>query len=250
MDDKKTGQLARFLQYALGRRPDEFGLVTDPRGFVPLADILKVCHEEGWTHIRRNHIDTLNYHLGRPFVECQAHLVRAADRSRLAEMGRTAACPKLLYAPIRRRAYAAASQHGLLPRGHTGQVVLFADRTLAEKAGRRRDAAPILVTVNVRAAQDSGCVFTPFGVGIFLTDRLPPDCCRLPRPPVTLPRREPDAPAAPSAPKTPGSFLLDVEPLAAPPAQPNKQARRQRSKDWKKERRKARRWKQDRGAAE
>ena len=48
MDSKQAEQLARFLDYALGRRPEEFGLVPSPDGFFPVAEVLKVAHEEGW----------------------------------------------------------------------------------------------------------------------------------------------------------------------------------------------------------
>ena len=62
---RESQQLARFIQYVLGHRPDEFGLVTDGRGFTPVADLLKVLQEEGWHQVRRNHLDTLSYHLGK-----------------------------------------------------------------------------------------------------------------------------------------------------------------------------------------
>ena len=46
-------QLAKFLAYVLGRHPDEFGLVPDPQGFVPIKEVLKVCAEEkDWRHVR------------------------------------------------------------------------------------------------------------------------------------------------------------------------------------------------------
>ena len=32
-------QLAKFLNYVLGRRPDEFGLVMDKDGFVKIKDL-------------------------------------------------------------------------------------------------------------------------------------------------------------------------------------------------------------------
>jgi putative RNA 2'-phosphotransferase len=234
---KQAEQLAHFLAYMLGRRPDEFGMVTDPEGFVPLAEVLQALQEEGWPQVRRNHLEVLNYHLGREVLDLSAHLVRAADRSRLAEIPPAEACPKVLYAAVRRRAYDAVAQHGLRPQGHTGRVVLFADRELARRSGRRRDAEPVLVTVNAASARDHGCALAPFGAAIFLTDAVPPACCRLPRAPQPRPRREPAPPAAPQAPKTPGSFLLD------PGAQKREPRSGVRDKDWKRQRQKARRWK-------
>lgn len=249
MDLRQAQQLARFVTYVLGRRPDEFGLVTDPQGYVPTAELLKVAREEGWPQVRRNQLEVLSYHVGREVLEFRAHLVRATDRSRLADIPRpSAACPKLLYAPIRRKAYEAVAQHGLRPQGHTGRVVLFADRALAEKTGRRQDGTPVLVTVNVAGAKACGCALQPFAEAIFLAETVPPECCRLPRAPLARTQRQAEAPTAPQAPKTPGSFFLDpTAPVKDGPAAAKNTPRTRRgprSKDWKRERQKARRWKQ------
>lgn len=243
MSIQKAKQLARFIQYAIGRCPDEFGLVTDVQGFIPVSDLLKVAHEEGWSHTRRNHLETLSYHLEQPLLEIKEHLVRVVDRSWLDGLRKVANCPKLVYAPIRRRAYETVLQHGLRPQGHTGQVVLFADQRLAQKVGQRRDAEPIIVTVQVQSALKRGHVFQQFGERLYLTDLLPAECCRLPRPPQTNKRREKEQPAMPPPAKTPGSFALDIEPIVDGLYSGKSRDRERRSKDWKKERQRARRLK-------
>ena len=46
---KDPKQLAKLLNYALGRDPDEFGLVPDESGFIKIKELLKALHEEdGW----------------------------------------------------------------------------------------------------------------------------------------------------------------------------------------------------------
>jgi putative RNA 2'-phosphotransferase len=247
MDHKQAEQLARFLAYVLGRQPDEFGLVPDAHGFLPLAEVLKVAHEEGWSHVRRNHLETLNVHLGRPVLERQAHLVRAADRARLADLRPAAERPKLLFAAIRRRAYDTAAQYGLRPQGHLGRVVLFARRDLAHRVGQRRDADPVLVTVNVAEVLACGGLLQPFGTSIFLTDAVPPAACRLPRAPRTRPPREKDSAAEPKTPKTPGSFVLEPASVSGMAAAARPRQGKTSAKDWKRERQKGRRWKQGRG---
>jgi len=249
MDSKKVAQLARFIQYVIGRRPDEFGLVIDAQGFIPVSDVLQVLHSEGWPHVRRNHLETLDFHLGKPTLEIRAHLLRARDRSRLVPLRETVALPKLLHVPVRRRAYESVLQHGVRPQGHTGKVVLFADPALAKKVGQRRDPQPVIVTVNVQAAREQGEAFQQFGETIFLANQLPSACCRLPRPPKTIRPREVEQASAAPVPKTPGSFILTVDPFEdkSPGKQP--EARRQRSKDWKKKRRQARRWKENQNKA-
>jgi len=247
MDLKKVEQLARFIQYVIGHRPDEFGLVADDQGFLPVRDVLRVLQDEGWSHIRRNHLETLDYHIGKATIEIQAHLLRARDRSRLADLHLAATPPKLLHAPIRRRAYEAVLQHGLRPQGHLNQVVLFSDPEFAQKVGQRRDAQPVIVTVNVQTAIEQGCRFQPFGKSIFMTEQLPAACCRMPRPPKAAKPHAVEPPPPDPAPKTPGSFLLSIDPVengAAPKRPPRG---RRGAKDWKRERRKARRWKENPG---
>ena len=43
---KKHKQIAGFLSYVLGRRPDEFGLVLDEDGFITIKEFLKAVNEE------------------------------------------------------------------------------------------------------------------------------------------------------------------------------------------------------------
>jgi putative RNA 2'-phosphotransferase len=191
-------------------------------------------------------LETLSYHLGQPLFEIKDHLVRVVDRSRLDGLRETANYPKLVYAPIRRRAYETVLQHGLRPQGHTGQVVLFADQGLAQKVGRRRDSDPIIVTIQVQRALGQGHVFRQFGERLYLTDTLPAECCQLPRPPQTNKRQEKEQPEALPSAKTPGSFTLDIEPLVDGLYSGKSRERERRSKDWKKERKRARRLKFDR----
>jgi putative RNA 2'-phosphotransferase len=248
VDIKKALQLARFLQYMLGHRPDEFGLVVDRQGYIPVSDVLKVLHGEGWSKVRRGDLETLNYHIGTPAIEIHAHLLRAVDRARLEGLRKTAAPPKLVYGPIRRRAYDTVLEHGLRPHGHIDQVILFADRELAHKVGLRRDVEPVIVTVNVEQACRSGCNFQQFGESIFLTAQLPAGCCRLPRPPKANRLHDTDpSPPAP-APPTPGSFMLNPASFADKPLAGTTRTSKQGSaKTWKKERRQARRWKERQG---
>lgn len=246
MSIRKTKQLARFIQYVIGRYPDEFGLVTDEQGYTSVSDLLKVLQEEGWRQVRRNHLETLSYHLEKSFIEIKDHLVRVTDRSQLDGLRETTTNPKLVYAPVRRRAYETVSQHGLRPQGHAGQVILFADPKLAERVGRRRDATPVMVTVQVESALRRGHVFRQFGERIYLTESVPVECCRLPRPPQATKKDLQERPSVPPAPKTPGSFTLDLEPLVDNYHPGKSLDRARRSKLLKKERQKARRLKNSR----
>ena len=58
MQQKHTQKLAKFLDYVLGRNPDEFGLVPDEQGYVKIKELLKALNqEEGWRHLRLANIN-------------------------------------------------------------------------------------------------------------------------------------------------------------------------------------------------
>jgi hypothetical protein len=55
---KSPQSLAKLITYILGRRPDEFGLVTDTEGFVKIKELLKAITEEaGWKYVRRSDLN-------------------------------------------------------------------------------------------------------------------------------------------------------------------------------------------------
>lgn len=50
---RQPKQLGKLLHYILGHRLDEFGLVPNPDGFVPLKELLQaITEEEGWSYVR------------------------------------------------------------------------------------------------------------------------------------------------------------------------------------------------------
>ena len=72
--------LARILLYILGRRPDEFGIVPDRRGFVGLKELLQAFHEEeGWSYVRQSHINEVLLGKDRGLFELEGKMERCAD---------------------------------------------------------------------------------------------------------------------------------------------------------------------------
>ena len=48
------------MVYMLGYRPDEFGLVPDPEGYIPYKNLLQAIHEEpGWGYVRQGHFNEI-----------------------------------------------------------------------------------------------------------------------------------------------------------------------------------------------
>lgn len=69
---KSLKQLSKFLGYILGYSPCEFGLIPDSDGFVKIKELLKaVCEEDGWRHVRWNHIREIMITETHPPIEVQ-----------------------------------------------------------------------------------------------------------------------------------------------------------------------------------
>jgi putative RNA 2'-phosphotransferase len=206
--------LAKMLAYVLGRRPDEFGLIPDAEGFVKTRDLLKALREEDdWSYVNESHVREVLLTVPTPSFEIDGHRIRIRNREAAINGPPVEKTPKLLYAYIRRRAYAYAHANGIHPSSHP-QVVLASDRDLAERLGQRIDPDPVILTVNVQSAEKHGVAFSRSGQGLFLADYIPAGCFSGP----PLPREKPDETRklrrpdeAPHRPATPGSFLMSVE---------------------------------------
>ena len=208
---RSVDRLAKFLDYALGRRPDEFGLIPDEEGFVWIRTLLKaVNEEEGWGWVRQASLNEVAVSPADPPVEIVSGRIRSADRSRLPRRAPAMEMPKLLYVCVRSKAHPVVVKHGVSPLGGGDSVVMSSDPELARRLGRRIDAEPVLLTVHTDRCVAAGLIVDRFGEALFLVDALPPDCFSAP--PLPKEKEEAKKPAAPARPATPGSFFLDMDP--------------------------------------
>jgi len=203
-------QLARFIHYVLGRRPDEFGLIPDGNGFVKFKDFLKAVNEEdGWRFVRRSHIDEILISPKNTPIEVLDDRIRATDRTNLPFRLPADPIPKLLYACIRRRAYPVVLERGIFP-GESAVLVLSSDLAMAERIGRRIDISPITLTVQTAKAMAGGVVFQRFGEMLYEAAFLPSDCFTGP----AMPKEKKEdgrrqRATEKQAPRMPGSFFVD-----------------------------------------
>jgi putative RNA 2'-phosphotransferase len=238
-------RLGKFLDYVLGRRPDEFGLIPDPEGFVKTKELLKAINEEdGWGWVRQAALNEVTVTLPEPPVEIVGGRIRAADRSNLPARAPAMEMPTLLYTCVRRKAHPVVIKHGVSPLGGGESVVLAAEEEMAERLGRRIDAAPVKLTVNTDQCVNAGLMVEQYGEGLFLVDELPPHCFTAP----PLPKeredaKKADAPTAPAKPKTPGSFFVDI----VDPEEKRHMKREQRKKDRKRDKDRRQQRRQKRG---
>jgi putative RNA 2'-phosphotransferase len=236
---KGASALAKFLTYALGRRPDEFGLVADSRGFVPIKELVKALRsEDGWRHLREAHLKEVVLTVVPCPVEMQEGLIRASSRERLPRERIPEALPKLLYIAVRNRAYPTVSEKGMKS-GSRPHLVLSSDPGMALKLGSRIDADPVLLTVNVAQSLDSGADYKQYGESLYLADAIPAATFSGPplpkeKPPANKPQNPQPAPRNPN----PGSYFpeFDGDAEASRFGKSKGGKRRKKGADWKKAR--------------
>ncbi|MBW1741195.1 MAG: RNA 2'-phosphotransferase [Deltaproteobacteria bacterium] len=170
---KDPKQLGKLMSYILGRRPDEFGLVPDDQGFVRLKELLKAITEEPrWGYVRKSHIhEVLMTSSEEPFV-LKDDKIKATCQDDALNPEEGIAPPKLLYHCVRRRAYPVVCQHGIIPLGQA-RVFLATTQELAQRMGKRRDPAPVLLTIQAQRAFEAGVKFSKQGEFIYITDHVP-----------------------------------------------------------------------------
>lgn len=234
---QKIDKLLKLLIYILGRQPDEFGLLPDENGFVKIKDLIKSLGEEpGWRHVRLNHIREAVYSAGSPTLEVENNQIRAKDRTNLFLPLIPSIYPKILYYPVRRRAYPALLEKGLRADASGKRIILVKSIDLAQRLGRRIDPSPVILTVNLKHALENGATIWRYGKLLFLSDGLPLGCFSGPPLPQKPPESKPvDLAKTQALPKTPGSYYLDLTIDSSANNQSQKRSR-QRKNEWKRDR--------------
>lgn len=249
MTQRNAQKLEKFLAYVLGRRPDEFGLVPDPDGWVAVRDLLKALNEEeGWRHVRQAALNEVVTTLFPSGIELDGSRIRAKDRGELPRVEPAGELPKLLFTCVRSKAHFHVLDHDLDPLGGLAFLLLSPDKERALRLGRRHDAEPVLITVNTVQAVAAGVLFSRLGTDLFLARRLPAGSFSAPPPPKV--REEVGGKAGgkgagaavPTAPKMPGSYIITPDMLEERLAQKRRFRENERGRD--QERRRQRRRKQ------
>ncbi len=239
---QKAQQLAKFLTYILGRRPDEFGLVTDADGFVTIKSLLQALgEEEGWRYVRRKDIDSLSLLVPELSLEQESDRIRTKEQKHLPVPQVKMNLPKLLYICVRRRAWPVVATHGLgVEDPEKPELVVTADQEMALRRGRRIDPDPVLLTIHTSTAQEMGALFKQYGETLYLTSYVPVEGVSGPPLPKEEPQRKKAKPKV--RPQTPGSFALrpqnrpdDQDDAAQDPAGRSRDQRRRKEKQWQRE---------------
>ncbi|MCP3951090.1 MAG: hypothetical protein GY697_02550 [Desulfobacterales bacterium] len=234
---KSPKELAKILEYILGRHPAEFGLVPDRTGYVRIKELLKVfSEEEGWHYVRRSHLDEVILTLPDRPVEFKDNLIRAKNRENLPSFEEAAELPKLLYTCVRQKAYPFVAAKGV--QKSDGDIVLSADPDIARRIGKRIDQKPVLLTVQVKKTLGQRVCFFTGGGTLFTAACIPAGCFTGPPLPKEKPDLNPPENMIPATPKRPGSYTIKFNKDGALDSSTEKDGR---TKDppWKKKRKRA-----------
>jgi len=178
VERERLVRLSKRMALALRHAPEEFGLVLDPAGWVPVADFLaalEITREQFDAVVAGN--DKQRYAVrrdpdGREWVRAsQGHSVPV-------DLGLAPVPPPdVLYHGTSASVLPAIRATGLR-RGRRHHVHLSADRATAHRVGARRGGAVVILAVEAQAMARDGHVFYRSANGVWLTDAVPPHYLR------------------------------------------------------------------------
>ncbi len=215
---RQLESLARMLAYMLGHHPDEFGRVLAEDGSIPFKELQQtLSREPGWGFVRRHHLDEVISLMQPPAFALEGERILCLQPGPRPRRRPGLPPPPLLYLAIPPKVHEIVWQEGL--KAASGRELLLARAPdTALKLGKRRAAAPVLVTIQAQAAAQAGVSFAEYGEELFLATTLPREFLQLPTPPA--PEKKPPLPQAAPAPPTPGSFRVEFPPALNQAARP------------------------------
>ncbi len=233
-------KLCRLMVYILGYRPDEFGLVPDPDGYIPYKELLQAIHEEpDWGYVRQGHFNEILMGNDRILFQWDDRRIKVQKREWQLELENPfEGLPKILFAAVRKRVHPHVMEKGLRS-GADKYLPLSPEKEMAIRIGSRRDQSPVLLEVMAFQAEKKGIPFYAFG-HLFLAKDVPADY--ITGPPVSrdvLSSREGVAKKTEeSLPDfTAGTFILDPD---RGPSIPRPHIKGKKRKGWKENVRKLR----------
>ena len=105
---RRVVNLSRLMSYMLGTRPDEFGLVPNTDGYIPIKEVLKAISEEpGSGYVRESHVKEVLLHDTDAVFEMSGKKIRSRNRTFAPlDKERHAGPPsKILFKGVKRKAY-------------------------------------------------------------------------------------------------------------------------------------------------
>lgn len=236
--------LAKTLAYLLLHAPGEHGLFWDEDGSMPWKELYWAMQEDpSLRFVRESHLREIAY-LGIDFpASLDGHILRLKPEVPLPDHPVVHDPPARLFHGCRRRTLAVVREHGLRAAGRRFLAV-SADQDLALRMARRRETEPILIEILAELAARDGIVLRTAGATLYLVENVPVRHLRFPlmseerfQQVAGSPKKQKGPDKAPT-PRTPGSFLVEMEHLhgasGGPPDGSGKpRGRGRRGAEWK-----------------
>ena len=179
MDHRRTVRVSKFLSRHLRHQPERIGIVLDPQGWVPVADLLAAASDHGFplTRAELDHVVAANDK--RRFTVDGDRIRASQGHTVTVDLGLPVAVPPArLYHGTVARNLAGIRRDGLRAMARHA-VHLSADHETAVRVGARR-GEPVVLVVDAAAMHADGQEFRVSANGVWLVDRVPAARLRFP----------------------------------------------------------------------
>lgn len=169
-------ELSKEISYALRHAPAKYGLTLDEQGWVSVEDLIDALRKrEGYSALILQDIVDMICDSEKKRHEIAGNRIRALyGHSTEKKIKKTAVePPEVLYHGTAHSFLQKIFIQGLISKGR--QYVHFSqDRETAITVGKRRDADPVVLTIDAMAAWKDGIKFYHGNEMIWLADNIPP----------------------------------------------------------------------------
>ena len=169
-------KLSKEVSYALRHAPWEYELEPDENGFVPIVQLLHSLNSsnEYDKEITKEDLEYIISHSDKKRHEIVGNKIRALyGHSIPTKIEKTTGIPPdVLYHGTAKRFLDSIMKEGLLPMKRQ-YVHLSTDIDMATLVGKRRDANPIIIEIDAKAASNDGIKFYIGNDNVWLCDKMP-----------------------------------------------------------------------------
>ena len=174
-------EISRVLSHALRHAPAQYGLTLDAEGWAPVGEVLGALHRMGpqWEAVDEAMLHEVLEAATKKRHQIREGRIRAVHGHSVPvqQVSAPVQPPALLFHGTDRVAAAAIREAGILPMRR--QYVHLADTVeQAREVGRRKDADPVILTIDTGIAATKGISFYRSDSGVWLADEIPASAVR------------------------------------------------------------------------
>lgn len=178
MNDRELDHLGRILTGVLRHFPDRYGLTMDPRGWIPIAQIVRAINQKhpAYHWLRVVHLVAIAETDPKGRYEVRDERIRATY-AHTVEVDLdlpTVNIPDHLYYPVTTEEATIVLEVGLKPSDRR-KVHLSKTAADAHSAGSVRTPSPVILEIDAGKARAAGIVIMQAGKTVFLVDQVPPE---------------------------------------------------------------------------